>query len=189
MVSYLQGLDNSGNCCEDCECAEICEGLPNIWVRLEWDSPCKDLDSSILWNSTRVGWNCNDNFEQSYKCNQNSSEPKICWFGDNVQTGGYEEFGIYFNFADLLTIGENKDGVKMFRANIYASWYQPNWEESCGGTFHFSVNPKRGQPGVDNEPFFEKTFTNFFNSYDGCSENIIAFLFWNETEVKLDYAS
>lgn len=187
MVSYLLGVGGAGGCCEDCECAENCESLPNLWVRLEWFSPCTDLDSSLLWNNKRVGWSCNDNFDQQTKCYENRNVPKVCWYGDNVEEGGYEEFGIYFDFNQLQNIGEMKDGNLMFRANIYASWYDPNWEESCGGTFHLSVNPKRGQPGIDNEPFFERTFLNFFNSYDGCSENIIAFLFWNETQVKLDY--
>jgi hypothetical protein len=40
------GSDSTGNCCEDCICADQCSQFVQIWIQYHWQNPCVDLDTS-----------------------------------------------------------------------------------------------------------------------------------------------
>ena len=189
MTTYLLGIDKNGNCCTNCDCAENCDTpeLDYIFIRYTWYTPCKDLDTSVEWNDMINGWSCNFS-NNNYSTCITEGVPRICWQGDDTEVGGSELHGIFFDFSQLNSIGVQRNGELWFHAKINATWFEPNWTDTCDGKFDLYITESSDIPNTTtNIPLYHKRFTGYTKKHNNCSNQRIANLYWNTRTVEFVY--
>ena len=191
-------VDAYGNCCEDCICDEGCQKVDrtSLEFRIYWLEDCRDLDLQFKLYNKSGGFACANNSinggQYSFECLNPGDEGghQICWAGDNTQLGGVEIFHTIFdwNLFDQDKVQYQDD--EFFKLEIFAHWYEPNYEEGCSNDFHFYALPC-GQPpyencnaeGDINTPFIQKRIANYNIQDRGCSNNKIATLYINRDQI------
>lgn len=164
------GYDHkTGECCEDCICAEDCFEIeiPLIfWIWYEWKAPCEDLDTRTTFVDEYVGFDC-----------EAPRIGRVNWLsGDVTTTGGYEQVQVILTDLELP-----QDENEFFEIKINAHWFK-EMNQGCDGSFSVYIVSDKNPPDQDNTLLELHESTQVIQ--ESCSTNRIATFQFNAHDAK-----